>query len=112
MLSLVHLAPSGSPTNVNGTAVSSTIIQLSWDPPLSYLQNGLIQSYNITVLEVDTNTTLYITQDTSRSTISITDLHPHYTYKLSVAAYTVDIGPASSVYVTTLQDGRFAIIHV
>ena len=107
----MFIAPSGPPQNVSGIAVSSTKIQLSWEPPLSHHQNGMIQSYTVTVFEVNTNTTHEVHQDIYHSSITLTGLHPYYEYKLSVAAYTVGLGPSSFVYVTTLQDGKYSYIN-
>ena len=36
----------------------------------------------------------------------ISGLHPYYDYSISVAAYTVGVGPASITTVRTLQDGK------
>ena len=91
--------------------MSSTKIQLSWKPPLSHYQNGVIQSYTITVFEVNTNTTHEVHQNILNTSIILTGLHPYYEYKLSVAAYTVGLGPFSFVYVTTLQDGKYSYIN-
>ena len=81
-------------------------MELSWQPPPLNQQNGLIQSYTIIVLEVDTNTTKQIHQDFIQNSIVLTGLHPYYTYTVSVAAYTVGLGPATAITVTTEQDGR------
>ena len=91
--------------------MSSTKIHLSWEPPLSHHQNGVIQSYTVTVFEVNTNTTHEVHQDILNTSITLTGLHPNYEYKLSVAAYTVGLGPSSFVYVTTLQDGKYSFVN-
>ena len=57
------------------------------------------------VLEVDTNTTVFI-QDVLQHSISLPSLHPYYTYQISVAAYTVDIGPFATALAQTEQDGK------
>ena len=51
-------ASSGPPQSISGSVISSTSLQLSWSPPLSVHQNGLIQSYTILVFEQQTNTTI------------------------------------------------------
>ena len=98
-------APSGPPQNISGSVVSSTSIQLSWSPPLSHHQNGLIQSYTILVFEQQTNTTVEEHQNFQENMIVITSLHPYYDYTLSVAAHTVALGPYDSVMLKTSQDG-------
>ena len=76
-------------------------------------QNGLIQSYTITIYETDTNTTIQQHQNFIYNTITLTNLHPNYQYVLSVAAYTVGLGPSSSVTTQTLEDGmlNFVLIY-
>lgn len=46
---LNYLAPVGAPEYVTAAAVNSTSIDISWSPPLSHLQNGMIQYYSILV---------------------------------------------------------------
>ena len=99
------IVPSGPPQNVSGFVISSTKIQLSWEPPVSELQNGPMQSYTITVFETNTNLTTQEHRDFLHSTITLTRLHPNYQYDLSVAAYTVGLGPSVSLTLTTLEDG-------
>ena len=87
--------------------VSSTSIQLSWSPPLSHQQNGLIQSYTILVYEQQTNTTIEKHQNFQQNTIVLNNLQPNYDYTLSVAAHTVALGPYGSVIIRTSEDGEF-----
>ena len=67
---------------------------LSWAPPPPEHQNGLIVLYHIAITEADTNTHLDTTS--VDETTLIGPLHPYYTYKFSVAAETVEIGPYTS----------------
>ena len=101
------IAPSGSPNNVTGQTFNSTAVQVSWDPPYIHLQNGVITSYSITLLEISTNTTQFFSQNPLYTTLIISGLHPYYDYSISVAAYTVALGPASVTTVRTLQDGKY-----
>ena len=87
------------------TDVTSTTITLSWSSPSDDLHNGLIRHFLINVIETNTGVN-YTIQTLARTTFTIGDLHPYYTYKLSVQAVTVLPGPPSlSVTVLTLQDG-------
>ena len=104
-MELFFLVPTGPPQNISGFVISSTKIQLSWEPPVSELQNGPVQSYTITVFETNTNLTTQEHRDFLHSTIILTGLHPNYQYDLSVAAYTVGLGPSASLTLTTLEDG-------
>ncbi len=79
---------------------------MSWDPPNQYLQNGPVQSYTITVFELDTNITTQEHKDFLHNTIILVNLHPNYQYAISVAAYTVGLGPSTSVRFSTLEDGK------
>ena len=97
--------PTSPPLNLTIGLVLSTTIHLSWQPPPSDQQNGIIQSYIVIVLEVDTNMTMVI-QDIMQHSISLPSLHPYYTYQISVAAYTVGVGPFVTELVQTEQDGK------
>ncbi|XP_019848636.1 PREDICTED: phosphatidylinositol phosphatase PTPRQ-like [Amphimedon queenslandica] len=97
-------APSGSPSNVTGLPLNSTAIQVSWDPPHLHLQNGIIKSYTIILLELRTNTSQLLSQNSLYTTVIIGGLHPYYDYRISVAAYTVGVGPTSITTIRTLQD--------
>lgn len=103
----VCTAPTGSPNVQSYSAQDSSTIVFSWSPPDANVQNGVIREYRIQALEVDTgNTSSYISFSTS---IEISSLHPDYTYQLTVAAFTVGIGPYSGVVnITTPEDGMFA----
>lgn len=73
------------------------------------MQNGPVQSYTITVFEVTTNTTTQEHQDFLHSTIILVGLHPNYDYDISVAAYTVGLGPSTTINLSTLEDGEFSL---
>ena len=105
------IAPSGSPNNVTGLSLNSTAIQVSWDSPHLHLQNGVITSYTITLFEISTNSTQLFSQNSLYTTLIISGLHPYYDYSISVAAYTVGVGPASITTVRTLQDGKYYCIN-
>ena len=85
--------------------VTSTSLTLTWLPPQTTLQNGVIRHYIVTALEINTGAN-FTYQAQSHTTFSIGDLHPYYTYLFNVFAVTVEVGPASLDHsVTTLQDG-------
>ena len=88
-------------------AKTSTSISLSWSPPPYEDTNGDIQYYTLMIVEVDTNTTLPpILSYTTEFTVS--NLHPHYIYQCSVAAYTTENGPFSPpVTIQLLQEGKY-----
>ena len=66
-------------------------IQLTWDPPPLYQQNGIITSYLINVTERETG--MVFTRSTTDFRTVFTNLHPDYVYECRVAAITVAQGP-------------------
>ncbi len=99
-------APSGTPLNLTGTPLGSTSVSLSWSSPPIDLQNGIIRHYEVNLTEMETGTVL--TYTTVNTNISVSALHPAYTYLCSVAAVTVAVGPETDpIVITTLEDGRF-----
>ena len=67
-------------------------------------QNGVVDYYLITVVEVETGVE---TNYTSLSTTYyVSSLHPAYTYLCTVAAYTVGLGPFSSYIVVATAEHR------
>ena len=94
MCSIISITvPTAAPQAVSGYASDSTSISLSWSPPPLSHRNGHIQKYNIYVYEVETGTQ---TQHTSSNhQITIYSLHPYYSYKCKVAAYTIGEGNRS-----------------
>ena len=60
----------------------------------------------IRIVEDDTSTTTTYTSTTT--TITVNSLHPYYTYKCSVAAETVALGPYTAVLTVQLdEDSEF-----
>ena len=106
IVSLCSLAPSGPPQGIAVRTITSNSLQFSWEPLSPEEQNGLVQSYNIVVFEIDTNTTKSIYQDFQHHSIFLSNLHPYYHYELSVAAFTVALGPYASTVIQTKQDGK------
>ncbi|XP_065666598.1 phosphatidylinositol phosphatase PTPRQ isoform X2 [Hydra vulgaris] len=67
--------PDGAPLNLKVISKSSTSIYLTWDPPELLLQNGIIESYNVTynssltdLVEVKTPSTFYVATNLSKYT--------------------------------------------
>ena len=97
--------PSGPPTNVQGIAISSTSIRLTWEPPRPEDQNGVIQAYEITITEVQTGRIMYFQEGGMDFLLIVNSLHPYYTYQCSISAETIGSGPAANVSITTHQEG-------
>ena len=101
----MHAVPSGTPTNVQGVAISSTSIRLTWEPPQPGDQNGVLQAYNITITEVVTGRIMSFQEGGMDSILTVNTLHPYYTYQCSISAETIGPGPAANISVTTHQGG-------
>ena len=96
------VVPSDVPQNVVVESLNATHALLAWEPPPPEHQNGIIELYNITVMAADTGERL---QHVSvyNSTI-IGPLHPFYTYKFSIAAHTVDVGPFTTPVILKMPE--------
>ena len=102
--SLFLAEPSVPPQTLQGVAINSTTISLSWEPPPPEQWNGILREYLIRVTEVEGGHTLQFS--TPNTTFVVSSLHPFYTYLCSVSAVTVEPGPFSSeVPVTTHEAG-------
>lgn len=83
----------------------STSIEVSWQPPLSDLVNGLVREYIVYAMEIETGV-LYV-QVVQTLSISLNYLHPNYHYNVTVSAVTVASGPYSYGIVIHLpEDGK------
>lgn len=104
-LTCIHCpAPTGSPTDFTVHPVSPSSVLLSWEPPPSSQQNGIITGYLVlyqcSFWPECAATSQKLTTDTS---ITVHDLHPNTTYYFTVSALTrIGEGPRShaSVYDT------------
>ena len=97
--------PTGAPSDVAATLVTSTTVTVAWSPPSFDLQNGLIRYYNITVTEHETARIIWLLENNTQ--ITVDGLHPYYYYSVQVAAVTIGIGPFSDpVSVQLLESGK------
>ena len=98
------VVPDSAPTSVQSTAVTSTSFDIDWNSLPTEDENGIVRHYIVNVTEVQTGNTFQIMS--SDESASLTNLHPAYQYTLTAAAYTIGLGPYSTVLtVTTLEDG-------
>lgn len=84
--------------------LSSSAVSITWIPPASEHQNGLIRSYEVILRSDPDNKTVTVTGD--RLATNITGLRAYTTYMCSVLAVTVRAGPTTRAAFTTLEDGR------
>ena len=95
--------------NLEGVPLNSTAIFLSWDPPPEEHQNGEIDFYIVLCTEVNSGGLLTV-HTVLTTNITLTALHPYYTYNCNVSAFTVEHGPFSDILsTTTLEDGENTI---
>ena len=106
--SLTHsVAPTAAPLNFAAVVNSAFEVDLSWSPPVSDKQNGVIIKYVINVTEDDSGDQFQ--ESTSATSLTVDDnLRPYYTYTCVIAAETsVGRGPFSSaISFTTDEHGR------
>ena len=101
-------APSSAPTGLTATDVGQRNITIEWSPPPAEDWNGVIRFYILEIVEIETGAVLTINLTTTGEILG--NLHPYYTYHISIAAVTLDIGPFSlPISVTTLQAGMYML---
>ena len=99
-----HTVPASVPMNIESSTVTSTMVEISWDPLPSEDENGIVRHYLINVTEIQTGKTFQTTSSDESTMLS--NLHPAYEYTFRIAAYTIGSGSYSTVFtITTLEDG-------
>jgi len=97
---------------VASSSITSNSLVITWDSPPDSVQNGIIRYYVVVMLELNTGSNLTFTVQ-SRTSLSVGDLHPYYTYQINVLAVTIEAGPSSLDHrVTTLQDGKLVFVKL
>ena len=103
-MAISETAPAGAPLNPTTTVIDSRTLSFTWEEPLEGLRNGIIRQYQINVTEVNTGRQFQVVSSTT--SISVSSLHPYYTYWWAVSAFTIGGGPFSqSQMITTPEDG-------
>ena len=108
----LYPVPTSPPLYLSPVASTSTSVTLSWAPPPTQFQNGVIMGYTLQVFNSQQG--LLRETNTSSNGSSVNSLRPYTTYLFRVAAMTVaGRGPYSgSVTVVTEEGGRyFGISH-
>ena len=102
-------APTSPPLNLSPVTSISTSVTLSWAPPPTQFQNGVIMGYTLQVFNSQQG--LLRETNTSSNGSTVDSLNPDTTYLFKVAAMTVvGRGPYSdNVYVATRQFGRLEL---
>ena len=98
--------PRAPPLNVGGSVVNYSTIVLNWNPPDIDDQNGIVRYYVVNVTELQTGNMFQFTANAT--SLTITSLHPAYTYKITVSAATIRPGPFSpTLTLQTDEAGRY-----
>ena len=101
-------APSDPPLDVRALNVQSGFIELAWSPPPTDTHNGEIVYYIISYDELQTGQNTTVTSFNTVNIVTLGNLHPFYNYTITVAAYTIAIGPSSTpLHIQTLEDGEY-----
>ncbi len=86
-----------APQNVKSRNVTSTSVELTWDPPTTF--NGPNEGYNVTYRRIENNETASIrVMDTS---VIITNLEIYEEYSVEIVAYS-DKGAGEEITITVL----------
>ena len=99
--------PTGPPAGVTASSTDSTSVMITWQPPILEQQNGIITSYHISIIEVETEQEWSFVTDPVNTAYIVSDLHPFYYYNCSIAAYTNGFGPSAHYVTQTLPDGNY-----
>lgn len=92
--------------NLTTIALSSTHVELEWEPPEFIYRNGIIRQYIVMVSTQEDS----ISITTSVMHASISALRPFTLYRVSVAAVTIGTGPESeAIVIQTLSAGEYSI---
>ena len=115
--SLIHIClpivPSGVPRDLVADVISSSAVNLSWQPLLPEQQNGLLIRYVVNVTTVETGERFELVSATDQLTVN--SLHPHWTYifapTLVSGETSVGVGrPSLAVTASTLEDGKTVVL--
>ena len=98
--------PTASPRSPSGTAISTTLITLTWTPPPAIDINGEIRFYLVEVTEVITGR--MFTFHAVDTFINIGPLRAGNLYSCRVAAFTIALGPFTARFtVRSVETGKY-----
>lgn len=106
-----YTVPGAPPRNVTGRAISTTAIEVSWEPPPNESTNGKIIYYKLHVVETGRSDSEALLVRLSNTTFTLDELRKWTTYRIWVAAGTsVGDGPPSyPITVRTYEDGMYPL---
>lgn len=89
----LSLVPTSAPLGLRAVATGSHSLLLTWEPPPLEHRNGRIREYKVKLEEIETGDILELASASTQ--VNVSNLHPFYNYKCSVAAETIGVGPFS-----------------
>ena len=106
MIFTSHTVPTGYPQNVTALTISSTVIDVQWDPVPISQHNGDIINYEIELIQ--TKFTELRQTNGSQLSLALTNLEEFVEYTIRIRAYTsVGFGPFSpNVSNETFMDSK------
>ncbi len=109
----IYTEPSAPPRNFTLTSITTFSASLSWEPPQFEQQNGRIRHYVIYLTDL-TGIDGTVQLKSSTKNWVLNNLRPAFCYSVSVAAYTIDVGPATvNAQFCLLTSGMFiSIVYV
>jgi len=101
-------APDAPPSRPQVLSFTSDSVLLTWQPPPADHMNGRLQHYRVSYREEETSDHWTVISDVNNVTLS--GLHPYFTYAFKVRAETVAPGPYSAEQSIQLdEDGK--VLH-
>lgn len=104
--------PYSPPREVMVLQIGKRSVEVSWIPPLTQDQNGLLTYYEVKFLQNQFHSIPNITVESSDLSLSYSDLEEHTQYAVVLAAATsIGLGPFSSaIYFITNEDGNTPLL--
>ena len=107
MMLLCLLLVPHPPQNIKASAINSTTVVVTWDPPS--ITNGILRYY--TVVYGSSNDMEMMEVNSSDVTVLVSGLDPFTNYTFNVFAVTVSPSkPSDNVTVVTDEAGRYTVI--
>ena len=104
-------APTLAPEGVVITAIDSRTLLISWLPPHFDHRNGIIREYRVNITERETEMVYRLA--TAATSLTVSSLHPFYTYDCTLTAFTIAEGPYSvEVNITMPEDGMSSLVLI
>ncbi len=104
---MIYTAPSAPPTDISVLEVGSRHANISWEPPQTQYQNGIIRFYQVRLM---LSGSLGHSFTTSHTSITLSDLLPYHDYTFTILPVTFEPGPESEPQqFQTMEDGMLLL---